>query len=263
MSLQRDKYLPNVRRLFLPDPGHTLIDVDLSGADAQVVAWEANDDKLKTFFRTGAKLHIKNFEDMFERKFDETKDKRVVPAGWNYPPYDSMKRFVHATNYGASPRTVAITLGWRVAAAESYQWKWFHLHPSIRDWQKRVEFDIQSSRTIRNAFGYRIVYFDRPDGLLPQGLAWIPQSTIAILTSRGAVNLKRSIPWLSLRMQVHDSLVFQIPNHRFTPTNLATIKNILHIPIPYPDPLTIPWSIAASTKSWADCSSISWLGETK
>ncbi len=192
----------------------------------------------------------------------------MKPSGWNYPPYDSMKRFVHATNYGASARTVAITLGWKVAEAESYQQKWFRLHPGIRDWQSRVELDIQTTRTVRNKFGFRIVYFDRPDALLPQGLAWIPQSTIGILCSRAGKlldweNPECRVPELRIEilLQAHDALILQLPSCYYSSATLALIKQLVHIPIPYSDPLIIPWSIAASYKSWADAKPITWGDE--
>ena len=50
--------LPNVRRTIIPDPGYTIVDADLAGADAQVVAWEAGDEKLKSAFSAGAAIHV-------------------------------------------------------------------------------------------------------------------------------------------------------------------------------------------------------------
>ena len=40
--------MPNIRKLYVPDPGYEIFDIDFSGADAQVVAWEADDKPLKT-----------------------------------------------------------------------------------------------------------------------------------------------------------------------------------------------------------------------
>ena len=37
--------LPNLRKMFIPDPGKFIFDCDLEQADAQVVAWEADDDE--------------------------------------------------------------------------------------------------------------------------------------------------------------------------------------------------------------------------
>ena len=52
--------LPNVRRLFVPDKGYMLFEADLSGADGQVVAWEANDQELKQWLRDGTNMHMKH-----------------------------------------------------------------------------------------------------------------------------------------------------------------------------------------------------------
>lgn len=247
--------LPNVRNLFIPDPGHVLIDCDLSGADAQVVAWEANDEELKNAFRSGLDVHTANGTSIWGANFNP-KGKR---PGAKFEMRDECKRAVHGTNYGGSARTIAITLGWKVAEAERFQRKWLHeLHPGILDWHRRVERAIQAGRTVKNAFGYRRVYFDRVDGLLPQGLAWIPQSTVGLVASIGGCNLIENLPWVDLLLQVHDSLVFQIPTHRFTPSNMETIKRHLDVPVPYPDPLLIPWGLATTTEAWGKCKKTKW-----
>lgn len=248
--------LPNVRKLFLPDNGHTIIDCDLSGADAQVVAWEANDHDLKRAFQLGLDVHNHNGAAMWGAAYAPKSKPRV------FTMRDELKRAVHGTNYGAAARTIAITLGWKIAQAEEFQRRWFALHPGIKDWHDSTSYALQTTRTISNRFGYRIVYFDRSDNLLPTALAWKPQSTVAIVASRGAVRL-RSLPWVTILLQVHDSVVFQIPNHRFTSRDLTTIREHLTIAVPYPDPLTIPWGLAASRQSWGDVKDYNWNGELK
>lgn len=248
-------HFPNVRKLFRPDPGYVMLDCDLSGADAQVVAWEADDKELKAAFRSGLEIHDYNMEQM---------DGKQDPQAPGYKQKrNDFKRAVHGTNYGAAARTIAVTLGWTIARAEDFQQRWFRLHPQIRAWHQRVEFDVQTSRRVRNRFGYDITYFDRPDNLLPQALAWVPQSTVAIVTSRAAINLRKYIPWAELLLQVHDSLVFQIPVHRWNPSSLATLRITMEVSVPYPDPLTIPFGLAASSKSWGDVKKYSWEGVEK
>lgn len=249
--------MPPIRKLIVPDPHHIIFDVDMSGADAQVVAWEANDNDLKEAFRAGKKIHVKNFEDFWEKPFLPEYKYKVQP-GRIYPPYDEMKRAVHATNYIASPRTVAVTLQWKISEAENFQQRWFRLHPGIREWHRRIEKDLQLTRTVTNQFGYRRVYFERPTEVLSEAVAWIPQSTVGLLAARAGVNLYKNVPWVQVLMQVHDSLVFQIPNHRYNHSSLKTIYDHIHTPVPYPDPLLIPWGIAVSNTSWGDCSQIKW-----
>lgn len=245
--------LPSIRKLIRPDPKHILLDCDLSGADAQVVAWEADDRDLMSAFKKGLDVHNKNVADMWPGM--KPTDKR---PGSSKPIRAENKIAVHLTNYGGSARTMAISLGWKIKEAENFQQKWFHLHPGILDWHRRTMFDIQTKRMVKNQFGYRIVFFDRPDGLLPEALAWKPQSTVGLVCARGGVNLFKNVPWCQLLLQVHDSLVFQIPTHRFSPTNLEIIHRHLHNPVPYPEPLTIPWQIAVSSENWHKVQKVKW-----
>ncbi len=245
--------LPNVRRLFLPDKGHLICDVDLSGADAQVVAWEANDKDLKDAFRNRIDVHNKNGLDVFGDSYDpKAKSPRKGTVR------DELKAAVHGTNYAAGIRTLSKDLGWEGRRVNDFQRKWFELHPGIKEWHRRVERDLQTRRQISNRFGYRIVYFDRPDNLLPKGLAWIPQSTIAGVCARAAVQLNKELPWVEILSQVHDSLIFQIPIGKSSSVSFQEIRKSLEVEIPYADPLTIPWGLAVSEKSWGDIAKRKW-----
>jgi DNA polymerase I-like protein with 3'-5' exonuclease and polymerase domains len=261
---------PNVRALFLPDPGPdewVIVDADLSGADAGVVAWETNDQALKESFRSGISLHNYNASKFWQSKYDtasgDTKNKRTLKGRM----YADIKGATHGTNYGASGRTVAINLGWPIKEGERFREFWYREHPGVLDWHKRTERQLYTNRRVTNAFGYRMVYFDRIAGLLPQALAWVPQSTVALCTFMGARQVddtynperdrynipipnhpNNKVTWL---LQVHDSLVFQIRKKDMH--LLPAIAKALEVVIPYEDPLIIPWSLATSDKSWGEC----------
>ena len=243
--------------MFIPDPGKVIVDADLSGADAQVVAWEADDAKLKAAFRAGQSVHLMNGEDLLGKEFIEAEGHHKNPGTHKGRLYEALKRFVHGTNYLSSARNLSLNpaVGWPVNVCDRHQRRWLdELHPGIRVWHRRVAEQINKSRTIRNAFGYRIVYFDRPDSVLTQAVAWGPQSTVAEVCFRGALQLRTGVPWVELLLQVHDSIVFQIPTHRWgEASTLDTIKKHLSVSVPYPDPLTIQWGIVGSETSWGDC----------
>lgn len=267
--------LPNIRKLFIPDEGYLVCDVDLSGADAQVVTWEAGDEDLKNAFRKGLKLHLKNSRDLFPHETQNMTDEELKATDHPGGFYHDVKRSVHATNYGGSARTIAIKLKWPVARAEEFQERWFYLHPGIREWHNRTWRHLHGTecwkcrtptedptakchncnaslgRTVRNAFRYRIIYFDRVEGILPEALAWIPQSTVANNTTRGLILLEDTFPFIEMLLQVHDSLVFQIPKRKADqlPQVQAKLNTII---TPYEDPLQIPWGISVSEKSWGD-----------
>lgn len=246
--------MPNVKKLFIPDEGYEIADVDLAGADAQVVAWEAGDEELKAAFRAGVKIHAVNAKTIFGGD--------AGPDGKKEPYYTYAKQGVHATNYGAWPKTVAAHLGITVREAERFQKIWFEAHPKIKLWHQRVENLLMTKRMAINAFGYRIIYLGRLDKLLNEALAWGPQSSVAIVSLRGLTRVDRTMPEVDVLIQVHDSLVLQWPRH-LRSTILPKLQQTLAEPIPYPDPLTIQYGLKISTKSWGDCVDYNWDGTPK
>ena len=52
--------LPPIRSLIQPDPGWVLVDADFDRADAQLVAWSANEPRLKVIFQSGMDIHTEN-----------------------------------------------------------------------------------------------------------------------------------------------------------------------------------------------------------
>lgn len=240
--------LPNIKKLFLPDPGFILGDADLKQADAQVVAWEANDDELKAIFRdASADLHIENAKTIFGHCTPKLRQR--AKAG------------VHAVNYGVRARTLAIALGITVREAEDFIRKWFSAHPGIADWHERIEDSIHSTRAVTNAFGYRRQYFDRIDSVFNQALAWIPQSTVALVIAKAIIDLdtreQQGLSDVQVLMQVHDSIISQWPKATTT-QSLLHIKDSMEVEIPYEDPLIIPVDIATSSRSWGDCEAVEW-----
>lgn len=250
--------LPNVRKLFRTDPGYVQFEADLKGADAQVVAWEAEDDDLKAAFRLGIDIHSKNAEDMFGTTFTQLETHSYARRQRR----QECKHTVHGINYGCSPRTTAIQRGWTVKEAERFHTRWLTLHPGIRRWHERVKYDLSRDRTIKNAFGFRRVFFDRLDNCFTEALAWIPQSTVAINTYHGAFQLEaRYWPQHSddgyfpttpegLLLQTHDSINFQFSAEKVPPPE--EIRQTLLVRTPYADPLFIPWDLKSSLRSWGE-----------
>lgn len=269
--------LPNIRKFFVPDPNYLIVDADLSGADAQVVAWEADDEDLKAAFRAGIKIHLKNARDMFPSETKGMTDDEIKNTDHPGGIYYTNKQAVHGTNYYGSAKGMAPKLKLTITAMTNFQTKWFTLHPGIPKWHDRTLRHLDGTecwncrepttilgircevcngalgRTVRNKFGYRRLYFERvADPMLREALAWIPQSTVAILTERGLLLLEDTYPFIQMLLQVHDSLVFQIPlsEESTLPEIRATLNSIV---VPYADPLYIPWGLKWSDTSWGDC----------
>lgn len=265
MTLQRDPktgkiLLPNVRKLLIADPGYVMFEADLKGADAQVVAWEMDDDDLKAAFRAGVDIHVHNAEAMWGSEFSK------LEKGSHARDHkrQECKHTVHGIHYGCSPRTTATQRGWLVSEAERFHKRWMSLHPGVGRYHDRVRASLAKDRTIYNAFNFRRVFFDRIDNCFTEALAWIPQSTVAINTYHGALQLEAKY-WPEqqqpnyepdprnpegILLQTHDSINPQFKLDRCP--NEKDIKASLEIITPYPDPLVIPWDLKRSTKSWGE-----------
>ena len=255
--------LPNVRKLFVPDPGYTMYEADLKGADAWVVIYEAEDNELKSVMKSGIDLHAHNAEAMWGTEFTR------LPEGSHERDHQrqACKHSVHGVHYGATPRTTAIQRGWTVHEAERFHRRWFSLHPGVEKYHNRVRRSLEESRSISNRFGFRRVFFDRIENCFTEALAWIPQSTVALNTYYGALQLEqRYWPHQLARnyfplpgrisdaegvlLQTHDSLNFQF--HRTNEPLVVDIKSALSVVVPYEDPLVIPWDLKKSSESWGD-----------
>lgn len=297
--------LPNVRKAFVPDPGYTIFDADLSGADAQVVAWEAGDEKLKKAFRSGVKIHVSNARDLWPHETKDMTNAEIQESKF----YKPAKLGVHATNYGASVNSLMENNGWTKEFAEEFKERWFAAHPEILQWQQRYQRYLEGTqcwncdnldvvvggscdkcgvklgRTIKNKFGFRYIFFDRiQDNLLPQALAWVPQSTVIFCSDLGWTAIANDegpgfsmltdtgelteFSWKSYMvepnayekwhevvqplMQVHDSIVGQVP-HAYE-EKIPEIVMDMRVIVPYPnDPLIIPLGVKTSRVSWGQC----------
>lgn len=252
--------LPNIKKCFIPDPGYMIADSDLKQADAQIVAWEANDEELKYIFRNKLDLHLANAERLFNLgiELDDLHDEEKVTKYKKDFSHerDMAKRGVHLTNYLGTVPTCATALGVTRKVAEDFQKRWFVEHPGIRDWHDRVEDSLMTDRTVRNAFGYRHVYFDRIETCLRNAVAWIPQSTVALIISKAMIALGTE-RCIQLLMQIHDSTISQFPV-AMEVVALRKIKRAMEQTVPYEDPLVIPADVKVSTKSWGDCQDRAW-----
>lgn len=254
--------LPNIRKLYIPDEGFIFFDADLDRADLQVVVWEAEDEELKQMLRLGVDLHILNGCLLFNKPVPPVDELLESHSNYKYHKIkfkaerQFAKIFTHGTNYGGSDRTMAGHTGVTVHAAGIMQARWFGAHPGIKRWHRRTEDELNRTRAVSNRFGYRRFFFDRVDSILPEALAWKPQSTVALVINKGIVKIRRHLTPthnIQILMQVHDSANGQFPASLPLLETKEMIRKELLIPIPYDDPLTIPVGVKTSAVSWGDC----------
>lgn len=244
-----DFILPNIRKMFVPDPGYTFFDTDLSKADLRIVVWESDCKEMKRMLAEGFDPYIEAARECFR---DPTINKKL-PDGSENPKYTRFKSCAHGTNYLGTPQGLASRLGLLVHEIERVQNWYFGRFPEIKAWQKRFAEEVSKTRRVRNKFGYVRQYFDRvDDSLIREAIAWLPQSTVACLINRVWMNLYNNVPEVEVLLQVHDSLAGQFPTAKFDQLKPAILKQA-EIVIPYEEPLIIPIGLKTSEKSWGDC----------
>jgi len=265
----------NLQHVFGPDEGMTAFEVDLAGADIQIVTWRADEpvrvspaesglpasvlpmlsvapdldtpNELKALFRAGGAVHIHNGVTHFG--FPE-----MAEQGKKHPAYKLVKMGGHLINYGGKPTTLAKALGITVKEAKVFQEKYFKAYPQIKEWHKTTNKLLKEIRQIRSPFGMRFVFLGRVDGkALNDALAWEPQSTVARITNEGWLNMfEKHRGLLEVQLQVHDSLKGQFPTARRDEA-MAAIAECMKIVVPFADPLVIGTECATSENNWGEC----------
>lgn len=240
--------------MFIPDPGYTIFEADFKQADARVVAWDSGCERLKALFRDPTvDIHNENAKAIYGTV---TKIYRQLAKGG-----------VHAVNYGVLCRTLAKTLGISEREAQAFIDKWFAQNPEVKEWQEATKDKLLSTGTIHNIWGFRLQYFDRVDHKLPEALAWIGQSTVAIAAKKAMNNLMRNLEdpmpdAFQILMQNHDSIIGQFRSELYRDIRVK-IRNEMRVTVPYADPLVMECDIKASRISWGHCKEIPWEDEQK
>lgn len=117
------------------------------------------------------------------------------------------------SNYGGSPYTIARVLKVETKLVEDFQTKYFKAFPHIRKWQMWVAREIQSRRRLVTPLGRVRNFWDNPreDASVRAAIAFVPQSTVGDLTSRGLLDIWTNEPDVQILNNIHDAAFGQIP----------------------------------------------------
>ena len=270
---------PPIRTLFIPDPGYTICASDLDRADAQVVAWDSGCERMKTILKENLDIHLFNAGQMYKRDvpLDRLRDPEQVKVLKRELKRErqAAKAGGHATNYLVHEKTLAETLGISRTEAETFIKKYFVLYPEVKLWHDRIYSSLIKTQTIKNAFGFRRVFFGRINqDLLKEAVSWIPQSTVALVINKAwkaLAELAETLPqsmhfkdeWngslldIEVLLQVHDELIYELKSSKLKELK-PKIKKAFEVEVPYPDPLIIPSGLKTSIQSWGHCEEEEW-----
>lgn len=237
--------LPNIRKLFLPDPGKTWFDLDGDSADLRIVTGESGCRAMQAYFEAKVKPYVEIAKEFYR---DPTITKHHRSYKW-------MKALCHGSNYGGEPAGLSERIGLPVHDVERMQRWYFGMCPEIKAWQEEIKRQIEQRGWIENPFGYRLYNWDRISRkVYNDALAWTPQSTVGILINKIAVAIDEELPDVELLLQVHDSLDGQFPTHLAPACRREILRIAESVEIPcQTGPIRVPAGLKTSTKSWGDC----------
>jgi DNA polymerase I-like protein with 3'-5' exonuclease and polymerase domains len=221
------------RRVVVPAlKDHEICQVDLSQAEARVVAWLAREEKLIALYASGADVHSYTAAAIFNVTPEEIiKGKKTDPKCITFR--NTGKKTTHAKNYDMSARTFQQDLltdagiHYPLAECQRILDTYDSNYPSIPIWKALTKHTVQTDRKLVDPFGKVRPFFSpltkvinaqtvENEDLVREALSFIPQSTVVTILNKAWIRFENEIfpgyPTGSVRvmMQCHDSLLFSI-----------------------------------------------------
>jgi DNA polymerase-1 len=234
-----------IRRAFIAAPGHKLVSADYSQIELRLLAEIAGIEQLRKAFREGLDIHAMTASEMFGVPVKD------MPG--------EVRRRAKAINfgiiYGISAFGLANQLGIGREEAGAYIRKYFERFPGIRDY-------MEATKAFAKKHGYVLTLFGRKCHYPEIGAS---NASIRAFNERAAVNatlqgsaadiIRRAMirmddalaaKKLSAQMllQVHDELVFEVPDGEVEKTLPVVTKVMVDAPLPAVS-LSVPLHVEA------------------
>jgi len=240
-----------IRTAFIAAPGRKLISADYSQIELRILAHMADIPQLRQAFEEGLDIHAMTASEMFG-----------VPVK-NMP--SEVRRRAKAINfgiiYGISAFGLANQLGIPREEAGAYIRKYFERFPGIRDYMEATKKACREQGYVTTIFG-RKCHYPRIGASNPSERAFNERAAInapiqgsaADIIRRAMVRMDGALQSAGLRaqmlLQVHDELVFEVPEGELAPT-IDVVRNVM-IEAPRPAiQLVVPLQVdARAAHNW-------------
>ena len=202
-NLQNISREASIRAMFIADKGKMMVNADLSQAEARIVAYAAEEERMIHVFESGEDIHKYNASIIFNKHSDQVTQAERQTA----------KSRVHGANYKIGFAKAAKLAGTSEAKAREDLNKYKARFPMLEIWWKKVEEQVGRTRIMSNVFGRKRMFFDRwGDDLVREAIAYVPQSSVGDLLNLGIIRAYPNLPqgWEFLA-QAHDSILAQVP----------------------------------------------------
>lgn len=254
--------IPNAARVMYKAPeGYSFVRGDYCQAEAVVVAYIINDQKLISLFkhsfglrrtdRTALNLDVHKLTgaQMFGISVDQVTDD-IRRIG---------KTLRHATNYSAGPNVVSSRVGCNMQEAKKLLEMFFNMCPQLRLWHNSIQQSLRTSKILINLFGRKHWFLDRySDALFRSAYSYNPQSTVGDLLNRALCDhYYQHGEWITLAFQLHDAMYDLVPDN-LVPRTIDSMRRNMIRPIFYKDQefyIDVDFAVG---KSWGELEEIEW-----
>lgn len=220
-----------IRGIVVAPKDHLLVNFDLAQAESWIVAYLADEPKMKQALLFGD-IHRETAQHAFLEISDEEWEK-IESKEKKLRRYTG-KQYNHATAYRMGPYKAMEVINKRsdkppyltvtLAESKTYYQKWhsyYHLDP----WWAGIESQLNQTRTLTTPYN-RVRYFFGQWGneLFKEATAYVPQSTVADHMNgkvQSSLGIKGGV--LEVKKQLHDKKALRIINQSHD-----SILNIIH-----------------------------------
>ena len=231
---------PKVMRLMVEAPmGNVFICPDLPQADARIVAWDAQCERLIAFFTDpSVQFHLENcirlagapgspFAGLTREIVYGSNDAGQPWKEYAIDQYTTGKAMGHAANYRMQAKRLAMALGIVVADARKLLDIYLHqLYPEIARWQYSIKervakvgyletpWPMLRRRTCYGAWAELMMRGKIADTTWNELLAHIPQSIVSDIVNIGLERVWQEIPYARIHLHNHDSYLVSVPKDK-------------------------------------------------
>ena len=201
-----------VREAFVAPPGRVIASADYSQIELRIMAHISGDESLLSAFRDGLDVHRATAAEVFGVAVDQVTSEQ--------------RRYAKVINfgliYGMSSFGLGKNLGIETKAAAAYIDRYFQRYPGVRQYMDETKASAKARGYVETVFGRRLYLpeINSPNGPRRAGAERAAinapmQGTAADLIKLAMVAVQKELdahqPGIQMIMQVHDELVFELP----------------------------------------------------